>query len=618
MSGSRALRIVVTLILLGSGSWAGPAAAQVSVPSKILISVGNNANLPGGLAIANEDIAQCDLATSGETTTSCTWSLFFDGDLAGLQSKVHAVDVLPDGSLVMAVSADNSVPDINGLERKDLARFIPTTPWVTPYTEGEWTLYLDGSAVKDSSDARIWDAVDVLPNGDVLLSVSHGGVLGTLAHKNEDIVRCRPTAFSAGGAITACDYALYLDSSEIQLSGGGDGSFGGNLHAFDIAGSDTLLMRSSNASGLPSHQISRDLIEYVGTFGVAPVGDYAFFFDGDGNAGLNGETIFAMALILDSDGDGVDDPVDNCPLDANPGQEDGDGDGIGDVCDYCPASPDPTCRCGDGILDLPSEECDLGDALNGVPGSGCTSTCEVPGFCTGSGDACETAAECPAGQGCCGNGDVEGDEQCDDANGINGDLCTNACLLNALGLPVLGCEDLTGPNVLPAFVKKTVFKDSKKIPGPFDKWSSKGDFNLNVGQSIDPDSEEVRVVFNQTGVAEYEAVLAAGAFEQKGNPLKPKWQFKDKEGDVVGAEGLRKAKLKSKNNKITFVLAGGNLSIPFDPTEPVRMRQTVRSGDVCATALLECEVKGNGKVLKCVSGTFGSAGGAFLDGVAVW
>lgn len=41
-------------------------------------------------------------------------------------------------------------------------------------------------------------------------------------------------------------------------------------------------------------------------------------------------------VSLDSDGDGVDNPVDNCPNDRNPDQADNDADGIGNVCDATP------------------------------------------------------------------------------------------------------------------------------------------------------------------------------------------------------------------------------------------------------------------------------------------
>ena len=41
----------------------------------------------------------------------------------------------------------------------------------------------------------------------------------------------------------------------------------------------------------------------------------------------------SIDLYPDSDGDGIDDCVDNCPAIPNSGQEDSDGDGIGDACE---------------------------------------------------------------------------------------------------------------------------------------------------------------------------------------------------------------------------------------------------------------------------------------------
>src|SRR5688572_12066482 len=41
----------------------------------------------------------------------------------------------------------------------------------------------------------------------------------------------------------------------------------------------------------------------------------------------------SRAMAADADTDGVDDAIDNCPIDYNPGQKDRDGNAIGDACD---------------------------------------------------------------------------------------------------------------------------------------------------------------------------------------------------------------------------------------------------------------------------------------------
>ncbi|MFN3876077.1 MAG: hypothetical protein ACK4L7_09230, partial [Flavobacteriales bacterium] len=75
-------------------------------------------------------------------------------------------------------------------------------------------------------------------------------------------------------------------------------------------------------------------------------------------------------LAPDIDLDGICDDDDNCPDDANPGQEDADSDGVGDVCDICPTvafgSPGDPCDDGNPATVL--------DVLGASPACACAGT----------------------------------------------------------------------------------------------------------------------------------------------------------------------------------------------------------------------------------------------------
>ena len=106
---------------------------------------------------------------------------------------------------------------------------------------------------------------------------------------------------------------------------------------------------------------------------------------------------------VDTDGDGIPDIEDNCPVHANPDQDDSDGDGVGDACDSCPYAWNPEQRdvdrngvgdaCQPVIVDTDQDGID--DAVDNCPDT--WNPTQDDSDDDGTGDACDPCPDLALG-----------------------------------------------------------------------------------------------------------------------------------------------------------------------------------------------------------------------------
>lgn len=106
----------------------------------------------------------------------------------------------------------------------------------------------------------------------------------------------------------------YTDGANCSVTAGGGGAPFYTLSALQAACPNAVVsgFGVNIGSGNPGYNVYVDLVRFNGT---------TYDFEPD------------------SDGDGIPNVSDNCPFNANPGQEDFDGDGTGDACEAGPVKP---------------------------------------------------------------------------------------------------------------------------------------------------------------------------------------------------------------------------------------------------------------------------------------
>jgi len=183
----------------------------------ILFSIDTQTTLPTVGLVDDFDIIRFDATALGSTTAG-TLSLYFDGSDVGLStssSDIDAIELLPDGRLLLSTSGSPTGIGVSGAADEDILAFTPTSLGDT--TAGSWAMYFEGSDVglNTSSDEDI-DGAAIAGNGNIYLTTRGNFAVTGVSGADEDVFICTPTSL---GSVTACTFSptLYFDGSQYGL-----------------------------------------------------------------------------------------------------------------------------------------------------------------------------------------------------------------------------------------------------------------------------------------------------------------------------------------------------------------------------------------------------------------
>lgn len=179
--------------------------ANVNAGARLFVSSSTNGSA-GGVNFADEDILVYNTATG-------RWNMVWDGSDVGVSGEVDAFMRASDGSFLLSLGANATLPGAGAVTNADIVRFMPAR--LGSVTAGTFSLYFDGSDVGLSEAAENIDGLTLASDGRLLISTTGKALVPGVTAQDEDLLAFAPTSL---GEETAGTWALYFDGSDVGLN----------------------------------------------------------------------------------------------------------------------------------------------------------------------------------------------------------------------------------------------------------------------------------------------------------------------------------------------------------------------------------------------------------------
>ena len=156
----------------------------------------------GSVSFKDEDVLTLDVSTG-------TWAMFLDGSDVGLDAGGQEIDALfleSDGSMLLSLGADGTIPDVGSVDDHDIVRFVPTS--TGDDTAGTFEMYFNGEDFDLSASGEDIDAIGFDPGGRLVVSTRSSFSVGGVSGRDEDLI-----VFDSGSGL----WGMYLDGSAVAL-----------------------------------------------------------------------------------------------------------------------------------------------------------------------------------------------------------------------------------------------------------------------------------------------------------------------------------------------------------------------------------------------------------------